>query len=148
MGNRKRTIAFDFDNVIHKYRRGWQDGSIYDGLNTDILKLIGTLLEEGHKVFIMSTRSRSQIKMHFDKLNLLHDSDRDSHIGTSAIPFRYETFWGFRKFWNKRNVCGICNHKAVFDVLIDDRVIRFDPANPPTKEEIVGFRESDYVILE
>lgn len=38
------TIAFDFDGVIHKYRKGWQDGSVYDSLNFNILCMIKELL--------------------------------------------------------------------------------------------------------
>lgn len=30
MPKRRRTIAVDFDGVIHRYSKGWHDGSIYD----------------------------------------------------------------------------------------------------------------------
>ena len=133
---RKTTIAFDFDNVIHKYRDGWKDGSIYDELNLDILALIKSLLDDGHPVFIMTTRPRKQVRDHFDFLNDAPAPD--------LIPFKYQTFWLFKKFWNKKGVCGICNHKAVFDVLIDDRAITFNPEHGITKDEILNFKITKY----
>ncbi len=129
---RKKTIAFDFDNVIHKYRKGWNNGEIYDELNLEILKLIKTLLDNGHFVFIMTTRSRFQIKKFFDYLE-------DISFGFSP-GFNYRTFGLFTKFWNKKGICGITNRKAVFDVLIDDRAINFNPENPPIIDEILNFK--------
>lgn len=46
-----RTIAVDFDGVIHKYSKGWQNGSIYDepveGAKEALLELLEDY-EEGH----------------------------------------------------------------------------------------------------
>ena len=125
------TIAFDFDGVIHKYRKGWQNGEIYDNINRNILQLIKDLLDEGHIVFILSSRSRFQIKRFFK-----HHK--------SIIPFEFETFSILKKFWTKKGVCGICNHKAVFDVIIDDRALNFNPINGIFKERILSFKPAVY----
>ena len=125
------TIAFDFDGVIHKYRKGWQNGEIYDDINRDILYLIKDLLDEGHIVFILSSRSRFKIKRFFK-----HHK--------SIIPFEFETFSILKKFWTKKGVCGICNHKAVFDVIIDDRALNFNPINGISKDRILSFKPAVY----
>lgn len=55
-----KTIVFDFDGVIHKYSKGWQDGSIYDGPVPGIKNVIDELRKENYKVVIVSTRCSTQ----------------------------------------------------------------------------------------
>lgn len=55
-------VAFDFDGVIHKYSKGWQDESIYDEYNPGVLDLILLLNTMKVPVFILSTREPKQIK--------------------------------------------------------------------------------------
>lgn len=156
--HKKNTVAFDFDNVIHKYRKGWKDGSVYDELDDNVISLINNLVNKGHNVFIMSTRDRRQIKKCFDKFEIRHysiDGDPDSMLlamTNDKVPFKYETFcfekwwkpWQFKKFWNKKGVVGICNHKAVFDVLVDDRALNFNPHYGITLKRLINFKPVNY----
>ena len=56
----KKTIVFDFDGVIHKYSKGWQDGSIYDEPVPGIKTIIDELGKENYEVVIVSTRCSTE----------------------------------------------------------------------------------------
>ena len=53
-----KTIAVDFDGVIHRYSRGWQDGRIYDEPVEGALEALAKLVANGYKVVIFTTRAR------------------------------------------------------------------------------------------
>lgn len=127
------TIAFDFDGVIHKYRKGWEDGRIYDELSRDVMDVMNGLLKDGHSVFILSTRDKIQIEKHLR-----------FHYIDGTVPFKVRVIDDVEKFWNVKDIVGIANHKAVFDVVVDDRAINFNPRLGISKDDIVGFKPTVY----
>ncbi|MEK7497713.1 MAG: hypothetical protein AAB656_02230 [Patescibacteria group bacterium] len=52
----QKLIAVDFDGVIHRYNKGWQDGSIYDIPTNGSKEQLKRLVEKGYKVVIFTTR--------------------------------------------------------------------------------------------
>lgn len=53
----KKTIAIDFDGVIHRYSEGWVDGSIYDRPVQDSFKFIQMLVDNGYTIVVHTTRT-------------------------------------------------------------------------------------------
>lgn len=146
----KKTIAFDFDGVIHRYSIGWQDGSIYDPISGEWYRLVRELLERGFNVIILTTRPKKQVFKHLWIENHFYDGMRggaktDDNFSCGfafrVMPF-YEKFFNSKKDHKdfKGKTVGVCNHKAVFDVLVDDRVICFTGSYEGLLTKILSFK--------
>ncbi len=68
----KKTIAVDFDGVIHKYSEGYHDGSIYDELMEGAKEALFRLGQR-YKVVVFSVRDPQQIMEWLDKQNIVVD---------------------------------------------------------------------------
>ena len=110
----KKTIVFDFDGVIHKGYDGWRDGSIYGKIDYELLYFIKELLKD-YYVVISSNRPAKQIVEYLNK--------------DGNIPLDFEVFkkdFDSNMYWDKDNVVGVTNEKAVGILYIDDRGYRYD----------------------
>lgn len=52
----KRTIAIDFDGVIHKYSKGFHDGTAYDVPTDGAFEAIDKLRKRGYHVYVLTAR--------------------------------------------------------------------------------------------
>ena len=115
-------VAFDFDGVIHKYSKGWQDGSIYDEYNEKALDLMLILQLTKIPVFILSTREPQQIKEWWDKQGF--------SMPCEIIPDSCT-------FWNNPKIVGITNRKLPAQVYVDDRAYKYSGQSP--QEFLIDF---------
>ena len=144
-----KTIAIDFDGVIHKYSKGWQDGSIYDKEVDVVFEAIQDIMGRGECVFIFSTRSPRQIKRWLKEKIMQsewHAIGYGDPVDYTYPKFGYTCqvipFW--KKFWNKPKVIGITRRKLPAHVYIDDRAIVFKGDWIQTLEEIKNFKPYNY----
>ena len=128
-----KTVVFDFDGVIHRYRKGWQDGSIYDEPNMLVIETIRKLLDNDYYVAICSTRPANQICEWWNNRNF-------------DIPI--EDVYSGNGFWNTKGVVGVFNRKPAGIAYIDDRAINFDQNATNLYEQIVNFKSDNEVYKE
>ena len=105
---KKKTLVFDFDGVIHRGYEGWKDGSIYGKIDFTLLAYIKELMKD-YYIVISSNRPAIQIVDYMTGLDC-------------GIEFEvFEKDLKNNMYWNKDNVIGVTNEKAVGILYIDDR---------------------------
>lgn len=141
-----KTIAIDFDGVIHQYSKGWQDGEIYDKPVVGCFEAIQALFEQGYFVFILSTRPKRQVKKWLEYEIMVSEYD-EGGMGNDPQEYVYprygftcETIPFWKKFWNKKNVVGITSRKLPATCYIDDRAIEFNGEWLSTIIQITDFK--------
>ena len=108
------TVAVDFDGVIHRYSRGWADGSIYDRPIDGAFNALRSLMRD-HAVFVHTTRKPSQVARWIERQT---GYDIEPAHGWLAMP-------PWRKFWNELGILLVTNRKLPAIAYVDDRAIRF-----------------------
>jgi hypothetical protein len=97
-----KTIAVDFDGVLHRYSKGWQDGAIYDPPVEGAVEAFYKLIAAGFDIVVFTTRK-----------------------DTKAVASWMHKHFDFEKrighFWEPQ----ITNEKPLALAYIDDRGIRF-----------------------
>ncbi len=64
MTDERRTLAIDFDGVIHRYSRGWADGTIYDPPVAGAIPALWALRAAGYRIVIFTGRLREEGQHH------------------------------------------------------------------------------------
>ena len=105
--NKKKTIVFDFDGVIHKGYKGYKDGSIYGEIDFELLDYIKELMKK-YYVVISSNRPATQIVEFMNNLNY-KDLTFETYTKNDGLYFE------------KDNIIGVTNEKAIGIIYVDDR---------------------------
>ena len=108
-----KTIVFDFDGVIHKGYSGWKDGTIYGEIDIELIDYMKELMKD-YYVVISSNRPAKQIVEHLNNMEL-------------GVKFElFEKDMNNNMYWNKTDIIGVTNEKAVGILYIDDRGYRYN----------------------
>jgi hypothetical protein len=106
-----KSVAIDFDGVVHAYTRGWQGGVIYDEPVEGVFDAIRHFQAEGHPVFIFTSRDNLEAVANWI-------------TARSGLTVVFDD--GYKDpFWDDLDCLLVTNRKLGASVYIDDRGYRF-----------------------
>lgn len=105
-----RTVAIDFDGVLHAYTRGFHDGTCYDPPMPGAIPALDELMAQ-RPVAVVTARPVLMVAEWF----AVHDPTRPLFVDA----------WYHQSWWADRTKLLITNRKVVAEHYIDDRAIRF-----------------------
>lgn len=113
------TIAIDFDGVIHRYSKGWHDGSIYDEPMPGAIEGIRRL-QERYAVVVFTSREPFAIAIWLGMYGLQCVLDpQDAVVGSMEAEGEPA------KFWNRQDAILVTNRKLPAVAYVDDRAVLF-----------------------
>ena len=83
--DKKKTIAIDFDGVIHAYSKGFQGlENAYDSPHPGAVDAITTLYEKGYRLIVVSSRPAHVIRPWLEKFELINYFDEVTNVKRPA----------------------------------------------------------------
>jgi hypothetical protein len=130
-----KTVAVDFDGVIHSYGKGWQDGSIYGDFTHDAMVSLLQLMQH-NAVFVHTTRKPKPVARWIERQSG-HNIECVTYTG---LP----TTWPLWRtgFWNVQGVLLVTRRKLPAIAYIDDRAIRFESWQQATGD-LAAYEEAE-----
>lgn len=121
------TLALDFDGVIHRYSKGWQDGTIYDPPMPGAIAGVQCLMEYD-ACFVHTTREPEHVVPWLGAHGLPATADERCRVcaqvgRTTDCPLCHGS--GLLTFWNERGELLVTNRKLPALAYLDDRAVRF-----------------------
>lgn len=116
-----KTIAVDFDGVIHRYSAGWKDGTIYDEPMPGAIEALERLMLS-RPVFILTSRRPRPVAEWLRK---------------HGLPARADEATDRREFFNDRGYLLVTRTKYPAEIYVDDRAYLFD-GWPATMAHLLG----------